>query len=1419
LANFNGGVYKVWNITGHVIIQVTHTGGLSSVVSALFFGPGATVGPPPTVSITTPTAGASLTGSVSLSATTTSTPGIASVQFQEDGNNIGAAVTGAGPTFSTTWATTTVANGSHTLTAIATDSLGQSTTSTGVAITTSNTGPPPAGATFLRSDAVTRGNWKGVYGGDGFAIPNDSTLQPTYGTVTTTAATYTWNPTTTDPRALLKTTSTTDRAASAWYTTATTGTGATFSFDVNLTDGQIHQIALYCLDLDTSGRAETISVLDANTQAALNTQQVSNFSGGIYYAWSITGHVIVKVTYTGGPNAVVSGLFFGGGAPLPVVAITAPAPGTVSGTTTATATATSSVGIASVQFQLDGTNIGSAVTTSPYTIQWNTVTTATNGSHTLTAVAMDRLGQTTTSAGVALTVANSGPPPTASITAPSAGATVTGTSTITANATSSLAVQAVQFQVDGTNFGSPVTGSGPAYSIPWNTAALGNGPHTVSAIASDYLGQSTSSALVTVNVENGPAPSISISVPAPGASVQGASVTLTALATSTLGSVSVQFQIDGVNLGSAVTGSSPFSTTWDSTKGGNGSHTISATATDVLGQTKSASIMVNVTNPAPVITITNPTASAPAFAIETLTAHATSGPGIASVQFVIDGTNFGSPVTTGTASNFSTTWDTTTVVNGQHTVAAIATDVLGQSTTSATVSFTVTNAAASFVKLDTTTSGNWVGTYGQEGFVIADDANNSQPAYASVLNNGATYDWALTTSDGHALLKNTTGGDRIASTYTGTATTVSVNLTFNDLKTHRVAVYFVDFDDSGRNQTVSILDANSNAVLDTRTISAFHGGVYGVWNLKGQILIQATSNVGATSVLSGLFFQTAPDVSITAPAAGAVTGAVAVTATATSTTGVASVQFQVDGVNLGSAVAAPGPYTASWDSTKATNGPHVLTAIATDTTGLAGTSAGVTVTVSNTGATLPGATFVNFDTTTSGNWIGVYGQDAKDIPEDPNSTVPSYAAINVTGGTLYAWTDTPSDISDPRGLQAIPPGMGIAGPTTPAAGRDPSAWYSNTSFTVDVNVTDGQAHQLALYLVDFDSSNRTETISILNANTNAVLDTRAITNFHNGVYAIWNITGHVIIQATYTGATGFAYSNAVISGLFFRSYTGLTPPVVSITNPAAGTVTGGVTVTANATSSVGLASVRFQLDGVDLGSPATAPGPYSTNWLSTTASNSSHTLTAIAADTNGQTTISSPVVVTVSNGAPPAAAATFLTTDTTTSGTWVGKYGVDGYIIPSDVSNPAFYSTVSLNGSPGGVIPYIYANPAPAGHNEALQLSPTSPDTRIASADYVPTSYGSNNGVITIDLNLVDYGTHQIELYFLDWMASVRTENVAILDASTLAVLSTQQVTGYTLGKYLVYNLTGHVLIKITEVIPDPQHDPSSVSLNGLFFK
>ena len=91
----------------------------------------------------------------------------------------------------------------------------------------------------------------------------------------------------------------------------------------------------------------------------------------------------------------------------PTVSLSAPANNaTVSGTTTVIATASDNVAVASVQFRLDGANLGSVDTTSPYSYAWNT-TTATNASHILTAIATDTSGNTTTAATVTVTVNNS----------------------------------------------------------------------------------------------------------------------------------------------------------------------------------------------------------------------------------------------------------------------------------------------------------------------------------------------------------------------------------------------------------------------------------------------------------------------------------------------------------------------------------------------------------------------------------------------------------------------------------------------------------------------------------------------------------------------------------------------------------------------------------------------------------------------------------------------------------------------------------------------------------------------------------------------------------------------------------------------------------------------------------------------------
>src|SRR3989449_531001 len=96
----------------------------------------------------------------------------------------------------------------------------------------------------------------------------------------------------------------------------------------------------------------------------------------------------------------------------PTVSISVPANGvTVSGTAvTVSASASDNVGVAGVQFKLDGVNLGAEDTVAPYSATWNT-TLATSGTHSLTAVARDAAGNTATAVGVSVTVANDTTPP------------------------------------------------------------------------------------------------------------------------------------------------------------------------------------------------------------------------------------------------------------------------------------------------------------------------------------------------------------------------------------------------------------------------------------------------------------------------------------------------------------------------------------------------------------------------------------------------------------------------------------------------------------------------------------------------------------------------------------------------------------------------------------------------------------------------------------------------------------------------------------------------------------------------------------------------------------------------------------------------------------------------------------------------
>jgi hypothetical protein len=91
-------------------------------------------------------------------------------------------------------------------------------------------------------------------------------------------------------------------------------------------------------------------------------------------------------------------------------------------------------------------------------------------------------------------------PPDVSVTAPAAGATVSGTLAMTAIASDNVAVSGVRFMLNGASVGAEITA--PPFDLRLSLAGL-TGPYTITAVARDATGNSTTSAPVTVTVAAG----------------------------------------------------------------------------------------------------------------------------------------------------------------------------------------------------------------------------------------------------------------------------------------------------------------------------------------------------------------------------------------------------------------------------------------------------------------------------------------------------------------------------------------------------------------------------------------------------------------------------------------------------------------------------------------------------------------------------------------------------------------------------------------------------------------------------------------------------------------------------------------------------------------------------------------------------
>jgi subtilisin family serine protease len=182
----------------------------------------------------------------------------------------------------------------------------------------------------------------------------------------------------------------------------------------------------------------------------------------------------------------------------PSVAIASPAAG-ASFTTPASvvidATASDTDGVVQqVDFYVDGALVGSDAA-EPYSFTWSG---GALGSHTLTAIATDNTGATTTSAPVFVTVTPPNTAPSVSISSPANGAAFTAPASIVVSASASDSdgtVASVEFFANGNSLG--IDASAPFTAGLSGVAAA---TYVLTAVATDNSGETATSAPVTIAI-------------------------------------------------------------------------------------------------------------------------------------------------------------------------------------------------------------------------------------------------------------------------------------------------------------------------------------------------------------------------------------------------------------------------------------------------------------------------------------------------------------------------------------------------------------------------------------------------------------------------------------------------------------------------------------------------------------------------------------------------------------------------------------------------------------------------------------------------------------------------------------------------------------------------------------------------------
>jgi hypothetical protein len=492
-----------------VLVTISTSGGNRVVTAGEVRHPDTT---PPPLTLTAPADNAAVSGNVTLTAA--AAPGL-SVQYLVDGALVGTSSATSAP-YAFTWDSSTAVAGDHWIAARTTDALGRTNTSevSLVHVSYSNPNPPPGGTLGVLAKASVDGGSPSTtppmsnipsgtlllafVAGDG---PNSAGSQ----TATVTGGGLTWT--------LVRRANSMAGTSEIWRATPATNLPS-LTATSTLAAGGFHQ-SVHLVALSGAGGTGVVGSGSASTGAPAVTVTTTKSGGWLWGVGNDWDNAVARVPRSGQavdhqwvdsstgdtfwmqyvtaptPNAGTA-VTFGDTAPTadrwnlavvevtpsasaspppvdtqaPTVSVTSPTSGTtVTGIIQLGAVAADNVGVTSVQFKLDGTNLGAPVTAPPFATSWDTRLSS-SGSHTITAEARDAAGNVgTTTAGVAVNVDNSAPPP----------AMITVDRTVNIHARGTLTSPALTTSVPGEVLLAFVALDGPASAGSQSSVVSGGG--------------------------------------------------------------------------------------------------------------------------------------------------------------------------------------------------------------------------------------------------------------------------------------------------------------------------------------------------------------------------------------------------------------------------------------------------------------------------------------------------------------------------------------------------------------------------------------------------------------------------------------------------------------------------------------------------------------------------------------------------------------------------------------------------------------------------------------------------------------------------------------------------------------------------------------------------------------------------------